>query len=371
MKKSNTLSHRCFHIWQAMALWSVLVPFQANSQPAITADQIGITGNLGGTIPSVSGNVRFGWNYTSGQAEADFFNSFTQVSGLPINSFCWYQLTSPSAAQNLMCLGPDGRLKVGATGWLDVSIGNIESIGQLVSLSKIGGVAGLFASRSSDSGVVGGENVVGVESYALNNNSTQVQTVYAGYFESRRSPGAGITHGIEVGLVNSGSAVEVSPYNMFSTGLTAAYWASSGRTDVPTSGSVSVGLGIIAGPAKFLTGVAFQDQALAVNSTGRMVAIDMAREHTILWRESTSGSTAAFVTSLVSKPSGQGIAFSDDGIQLVTQNASTAMTIADGSVTTASLRVAGRILLADCPSSPTNLPSGTLWCNGNVVNRVP
>jgi phage gp45-like len=64
--------------------------------------------NAAGTYPAspVGYGAAYGWNFTNGNGEVDFWNTYTSVTGY--NSFSWYQQTSASAATLLMQLGPSG-----------------------------------------------------------------------------------------------------------------------------------------------------------------------------------------------------------------------------------------------------------------------
>jgi hypothetical protein len=77
-----------------------------------------------------------GWNYTGGQAEVDFFNTFVG----PTTSFVWYQSTSPSAKTVLMTLSPAGNLTVG--GALGVTGAQVIGTGTGAPTLTINGAAG-------------------------------------------------------------------------------------------------------------------------------------------------------------------------------------------------------------------------------------
>lgn len=178
------------------------------------------------------------------------------------------------------------------TQWLKALISCSTDCSQTWSQSTGGGSGLLGATRTSDNTLAGSMAAQGVAGYAINNNTTQVQTGYAGYFEARKSSGAGTTQVIEADLVNQGALVTLDPYNMLTTGITPALWLSSGRPDV-TSGATnaSAAIGVINNNTQFDKGLVFQSNSVTVNS-GEAVAIGLPVNYALDWYASAGTKVA-------------------------------------------------------------------------------
>lgn len=179
------------------------------------------------------------------------------------------------------------------TQWLKALISCSTDCSQTWSQSTGGGSGLLGATRSSDNPLAGAMAAQGIAGYAINDNATQVQTVYAGYFEARRAAGAGTTQGNEIDVVNQGSVVGLDPYNMFSTGTTPGMWISSGRPDV-TSGAANAtaAIGVINNNTAFENGLVFHSTALNT-TTGEGNAIVMPQKDAVVWFGSAGNKVAA------------------------------------------------------------------------------
>lgn len=177
--------------------------------------------------------------------------------------------------------------------WLRSLISCSTDCAQTWSQSTGGGSGLLGATRSSDNTLAGSMAAQGIAGYAINDNTTQVQTVYGGYLEARRAAGAGTTQGSEIDIVNQGSVVGLDPYNMFTTGTTPALWLSSGRPDV-TSGAAnaSAALGIINNNTAFENGIVFHSSALNT-TTGEGNAIVLPQKDAVVWFGSAGNKVAA------------------------------------------------------------------------------
>ena len=171
----------------------------------------------------------------------------------------------------------DGTLANTVKDWLETERAYTTRNSQFACTSTIGQGAVLGGSRTSDSLDAGSEGCIGVVGFTSNNNSTQVQSSYAGYFESRKKTGAGITHGIEIDIVNEGSVVSVSPTSVGSAGLTNGLWVASGG-GVGGAATSSVAIGIINNGAAFEKGIVFQSTALSSDE-----AISFGLNHTQSW----------------------------------------------------------------------------------------
>ncbi|WP_254616498.1 hypothetical protein [Burkholderia metallica] len=179
------------------------------------------------------------------------------------------------------------------TQWLKAIVSCSTDCAQTWSQSTGGGSGLLGATRSSDNTLAGSMAAQGVAGYAINDNTAQVQTVYAGYFEARRAAGAGTTQGNEIDVVNQGSVVGLDPYNMFSTGTTPGMWISSGRPDVTTSAAnASAAIGVINNNTAFENGLVFHSTALNTTS-GEGNAIVLPQKDAVVWFGSAGNKVAA------------------------------------------------------------------------------
>lgn len=188
-------------------------------------------------------------------------------------------------------------VKLGSsTDWLLPTIPCTTNCAFLYSLSPNGYIGLLGASRTLDNPLAGAMGSIGLAGYTINNNTSAVQTGYAGYLEARRSSGTGTTQGLEIDVLNQGSVVDIDPYNMFGTGTTPALWLSSGRPDV-TSGAANttVAIGIINNNTAFRQGLTFQNTSLD-NSGGEGMAVVMPSNYGLVWYGS-AGTKVARVRS--------------------------------------------------------------------------
>jgi hypothetical protein len=170
---------------------------------------------------------------------------------------------------------------------------NSERAATLISASAVGHAGVMGISRTVDNLNAGSMGSIGVSGFAWNNNSAQVQTGYAGYFEGRRYPGAGTTHGIEVDISNYGSVELRNPYNMAAMNVTPSLWLASGGGNL--TGAVnpaSMAAGVIYNGGTFLQGFVFGADAIEDNGSGKP-AIVFGDQHKIVWHASnTSGEIA-------------------------------------------------------------------------------
>lgn len=198
--------------------------------------------------------------------------------------------------------------------WLEVIRNSTTNNTQLAALSTIGQCAILGGAKTSDSGLADSMGCIGGQFWAINDNTTQVQTAYGAYLEVRRNVGAGRTHGFELDVVNYGSAVSVQPYDMFQQGLTVGGWIASGGEIAATRASAA--LAIINNGSSWEKGIVFHSIALDGTNgiTGSGVAIEMAKGHVMRWMFG-SGNQGASITSSVSNSSAeQSLQLTDMGL---------------------------------------------------------
>lgn len=197
--------------------------------------------------------------------------------------------------------------------WLEQIRGSTMNNTQLGVISTIGQCAILGASRTSDFDAEGSMGCIGLQGWAINDNTTHLQTAYGAYLEVRRNVGAGRTHGFELDVVNYGSSVSIQPYDMFQQGLTVGGWIASGGEIATTRASAA--LAIINNGSTWEKGIVFHSIALEGSNgiTGAGVAIEMAKGHVVRWMFG-SGSQGASVSSSVSNSAAeQSLQFSDVG----------------------------------------------------------
>jgi len=67
---------------------------------------------------------------------------------------------------------------MGTLGWLEAIIGATETNTDTTMLAKRANAAGVFATRTSDGGATGAMGAWAIGGFAINNNTTAVQTAY-------------------------------------------------------------------------------------------------------------------------------------------------------------------------------------------------
>jgi hypothetical protein len=203
--------------------------------------------------------------------------------------------------------------KIGAnTSWLEAERVSTENNADMVVLSSFGQTGIIGGSRSSDFPIAGSMGCIGLSGWSINDNATEVQSSYAGYFESRRKAGAGTTHGIEVEVVNQGNNVITNPFGSFSTpGMTNGIWVASGGEIAATPASVAIG--IVNNGASFNKGIVFQSNSISGTDgiTGTGIAIAMAKGHVLNWYNSAGNSTSYIYSNASSLDLGAGIYLED------------------------------------------------------------
>ena len=151
-----------------------------------------------------------------------------------------------------------GKVQIGPTGWLSPIIPGTEENSLLVSLSPNAGSGGVFGTRTSDGGTTGAQGAWAIGGFAINNNTTTVQTAYGQYIEVRRYPNTGTTHGMEIATINHGDLKQNSPYYLGQSGSTIGLWLSAGRDDVTPDNNLSLAIGIEGSNARFDRGIVFE-----------------------------------------------------------------------------------------------------------------
>lgn len=241
-------------------------------------------------------------------------------------------------------------LKMGPSGWLEAVIPATEIDAEFVSLSGRGASAGVFGTRTSDSTFTGSQGGFAIGAFALNNNATQLQTAYGAYIETRRSAGAGVTHGMEINTINHGAVVQNQPYYLGGPSMTAGLWLSAGRDDVTPNNDLSLAFGIVGGAipgtsARFMKGVVFGSNCLVPLSGVGGVAISLPTSYAMTWYDSTvntsdgAGRVTSFIRSDISSAAGftvpASIIFNGTGLSIITADATGIFTAQNGQITMA------------------------------------
>ncbi|WP_260435547.1 hypothetical protein [Burkholderia cenocepacia] len=282
--------------WNLCAVLALLAMAPAHAQfspgQPLTASQLNATlaaktsnaaaAITGGTITGLSAPIPIASGGT-GVTTATGTGSLVLSSGATLNNIT---ATGAFASPAFASFGNQST-------WLRSLISCSTDCAQTWSQSTGGGSGLLGATRSSDNTLAGSMAAQGVAGYAINNNTTQVQTAYASYFEARRAAGAGTTQGSEIDIVNQGSVVGLDPYSMFTTGTTPALWLSSGRPDVTASAAnASTAIGIINNNTAFENGIVVQSTALN-SSTGEGNALVLPQKDAVVWFGSVGNKVAA------------------------------------------------------------------------------
>lgn len=302
------------------------------AQPGETGGLIdGINGDLIGPASSTD-NAIARWNGTSGGAlqnsgvivdDNNAITGFTDITQTAPGGF-WEDVGSFVSIARLdrvfvgAATDNDGKLTNVVKDWLETERTSTTTNSQFAVLSEIGQIAVLGGSRTSDFTTAGSEGCVGVTGWAVNNNSTQVQAAYAGYFEARRKASTGTTLGIELDTVNQGAEVSVNAYGSYdySSGLTAGLWLASGG-GVVGANDASVGIFFVNNEARWKKGIVFCATSLEGTDgtgTGSAVAVEMARGHLVRWLQADGDEAASIHSDVTNSGPLQRILFSDSGV---------------------------------------------------------
>ena len=251
--------------------------------------------------------------------------NYGDLSGRPVD--LWAALTPPTVAGTID-IAPQS-VHTGARGWLDTFIGaGFESTLQTVSLSTHGCAGAVFGTRSGDQAQSGAQSGYAIGTFALNNNTAYPQTVYGGYFESIRYPGAGNTLGVEIDVTNLGARVTQSPYLMIPNGITPGLWLQAFHSRVTGLSAVdpSCAIGILSIGCKWASGIVFSVGSVAggVDNYAPPIAMDMPATYSVVWRNPVDAQPVAVVRSDCTQIAGTGaggsIIFNNSGVDFQSAN---------------------------------------------------
>jgi len=224
-----------------------------------------------------------------------------------------------------------GGTKVGSTSnWLQTELNSIagrtsEDAAEFIVLSHSGNIGGVFGTRTSDNALPkGAQGAISQALFAINDNTSSPQTIYALYGDAIRNQGTGTTHFMEGDIVNRGSIVDISPNTPFSPGATNNLWVASGG-QVPDAKDASSAIGIINNGAKFRKGIVFHQTALsgADGKTGLGEAISFGKGHYLQWYNVSGNNTAAIIGNVETAAKGTKILFNDNGYNIVSVSGDT------------------------------------------------
>ena len=261
------------------------------------------------------------------------------------------------------------RASIGAVGWLNTFIGaGYEATNQLVSLSTHGCAAAVFGTRSSDQAIANTESGYAFGSFALNNNTTQLQTVYGGYIEATKYPGAGATLGLEIDVTSTGPNVTVSPYLMIPNGLTPGLWLQAFQSRIPgvPAGNPSCAIGILSIGCKWSSGIVFSSGSVAsgVDGFALPIAMDMPETYAIVWRNHIDAQPVFNIrsdcTQLAATAGGGGaIIATNTGITFQSQNGVAQIILDNTGLHTGRLQVQANLSLAAIHIAATDAAAAT------------
>lgn len=229
--------------------------------------QTGVINNRDGGEFGFLTNAEKGTNLTAG----------VMVQSTPGTGATWqylYKGLNPDAVRVFSVSGITGAIHSGdPSGWLETYRPNALGLAQIAGVSVgMNGVLG--ASRSSGNAIDGNMGTIGVQAFAINDNTAHVQSAYATYIEATKMPGAGTTHAIEFDIVNRGLLVQIDPHlAQIPDGITPGIWAASGGEVAANPGTAA--LVTVNNGAKWDKGVVFLAGSLVTRGDAKQEAISM------------------------------------------------------------------------------------------------
>lgn len=248
----------------------------------------------------------------------------------------------------------DGNETSSANSWLgDLGDGDntmiwLEQNATIASISSRG-LAGVFASRATDSPGTTGANI-GVVGYAYNNLEESGHGAWGAYIEGVRDTDGGNTVAAEFDITNLAETprtVRLNPFNTWTAGTTVGVHIASGgdATVWPTSYDADAALVFSSNGALFSAGMVVRGECLVRDdgATGKAHAISMGYDHLVEWYEYTTNTLAAYVTSNIADANhDQGLIFYAGGLKYVNGAGNTVFLAQDNQNTVANyLYVAG------------------------------
>lgn len=171
-------------------------------------------------------------------------------------------------------------------------------IAQTATISTIGQIGALFATRTSDSSGSGSQGAQALSIFAVNDNtSVNNQSTYGAYVENHLFLNVtnGVSLGIEIDPVNRRGVTDITPTAMHPAGLIVGLWLAGGGGGQYTGlFDNSAAIGITNNSSAWRKGIVFDSTALttSVGGGGDGVAMEMARNQSIRWLNSTPATDA-------------------------------------------------------------------------------
>ena len=195
------------------------------------------------TIPTSedSSGMIVSFNRSDADGETNIRNMYVNPAGVS-KAFVFSQITETGVSErDLLTMYRNGRVVVGLEGWLESLAAQAETVANLTALSRPGLAMGLIgAAKASHANAPAYFSPIGVWGFGWNDRARGVDfdhsfAAWAGYFEARRSPGSGRTHGVEIGTVNIDDGSDpcslTTPYNYGHNNQLSGLYMSAGRPD--------------------------------------------------------------------------------------------------------------------------------------------
>ncbi len=210
-----------------------------------------------------------------------------------------------------------------------------------------GGTAVLGFSRTAPGGA-SSEGCAGLESYAINDKTSGDATAYGLYIQARRYPETGFTEAAELVSINLGDVQTLTPYVLPDGATMSALLGAGLNTLNCNPSSVAAYVSGSKDYAQFQTGIVFGSTALVSGGHegyNYPFAIDMAQSHSLVWREGATWTPVAAIRSDISTASGGGeIVFTDQYINVVSQNGGSQLQVGNNGVFAPYLLLGGSVV---------------------------
>lgn len=192
-------------------------------------------------------------------------------------------------------------------------------VGATMSVLSINGQFGFVSgTRTSDNPTPNSNNTIGISSFAINDNTTVQNNVWAYYGEARRLAGinSNLTICCEFDVSNQDAYVQATPYLQLPGGTVAMQFGSGcGIAALPGTQDTTAAISIQGNPTKFGTGLMFAANAIrgTDGATGTGDAISFAKGHAMVWYEPGGNQTSAISCSVTSFANATEAVFQDAG----------------------------------------------------------
>jgi hypothetical protein len=161
-------------------------------------------------------------------------------------------------------------LKVGDTDpWLTGQRDTVDFLSTFMSVSRVGAIAGSFATRSSDNPTPNMQTIA-VSAFGVNDNTAFPEPSWCIYTESIRYANTGPAFGAEMDFINLGNTLNLTPFSSFDPyssafAPTANLWLSCGGGDsglAPGSNNISAAVVFLPNSKKFNSGIVVRNGSI-------------------------------------------------------------------------------------------------------------